>query len=392
MHLIDWIIVAVPMIFVLYMGFRCKKYIKGVSDFLTAGRVAGRYVICVAGAEAAMGLITLVAMFESYYQSGFAFSFWWSLAAPVSIIMSLTGYCIYRYRETRAMTMGQFLEIRYSRNFRLFAGILQSISGIINYALFPAIGARFIVYFCDLPINIEVFGWVFPTFALLMAIFLGTAVLLAALGGQVSIIVTNCLQGIMSYPMYAIIVGFIIYKYSWSNDMAPAILDRPEGLSMINPFDIAQLRDFNLFYVLVGIFGNILNRMSWSGTQGFNASAKNAHEQKIGSILGAWRSGFSTMMFVLLALVAYMYLNSDKFAGGTYGADACRMELATKAINDIISGDNKATIRKELIAYINTGEKKHELTAMIAKGKARDTKIAADREKLKYNGPANKKK
>ncbi|HNX26626.1 MAG TPA: sodium:panthothenate symporter, partial [Phycisphaerae bacterium] len=94
MQLIDWIIVAIPLFIVLYVGIKTQKYVKGVSDFLTAGRVAGRYVICVAGGEAAMGLVSLAAMFENYYKSGFAYSFWSRLATPIGIVMALTGYCI----------------------------------------------------------------------------------------------------------------------------------------------------------------------------------------------------------------------------------------------------------------------------------------------------------
>lgn len=216
MHWIDWLIVCVPLLAVAFIGYRTQRYVKGVSGFLTAGRVAGRYVICVAGAEASMGLISLVAMFEAYYRSGFAYSFWSAIAAPIGIIMGLTGYCVYRFRETRAMTLGQFLEIRYNRAFRIFAAVLQSISGIINYALFPAVGARFLVYFCDLPLEVTVGGWVFPTFALVMALFLAIAVFVATAGGQITIMTTDCVQGILSYPLYAIIVGFIVFRLAIS--------------------------------------------------------------------------------------------------------------------------------------------------------------------------------
>jgi solute:Na+ symporter, SSS family len=115
MHWIDWLIVGVALVVPIAIGIRAKKYVKGVSDFLSAGRVAGRYVLNVASGEACMGVVGLVAVFELYYQSGFVYGFWGSFAAPIMIMLGLTGYCISRFRETRAMTLGQFLEIRYSR-------------------------------------------------------------------------------------------------------------------------------------------------------------------------------------------------------------------------------------------------------------------------------------
>ena len=353
MHWIDWLLVLVPLVFVVCVGLRAKRYVKGVADFLTAGRVAGRYVLCVSGGEAGMGLISLVAIYESYYQSGFAYGFWGGLATPIFLVLGLSGYCVYRFRETRAMTVGQFLEIRYSRRFRLFAGVLQSVSGVINYALFPAVGARFIVYFCGLPIETEIFGLFFPTFALIMAAFLSLEAFVAIKGGQITTIVTNCVQGLLSYPLYLVMVVFVLVKFSWFNDMAPAILDRPPGKSLINPFDIGQLRDFNLLYVLIGIMSGFINRMGWSGNQGYAVSAKSAHEQKLSGVLGTWRSGFEGMMFLLLAIVGLTYLNSDKYQDGPRGAVACRTELAVKAVNDVVSGDALASTRKEVIDYIN---------------------------------------
>ena len=352
MHLVDWLIVALPLILVLYVAFQAQKFVKGVSDFLAAGRVAGRYVVAVASGEASMGLISVVALFEAYYNSGFAYSFWNQLYVPVGMLMVLTGYCIYRYRETRAMTMGQFFEMRYSRSFRIYAASLQSLSGVVNYAIFPAVGARFLIYYCDLPLQVNLFGWVFPTFALVMALFLSAAVLVVSLGGQITIMVTDCILGILSYPLYAIVVIAVLVKFSWSGDMAPTLLDRPPGESMLNPFDIDKLRNFNLFYIFVGLFSNVFNRMAWSGTQGYNAAAINAHEQKMGAVLGTWRAGFSAMMIVLLAVVGYTYMNNDRFAAG---ALAARQELTWKAVNDVAQAPQFGGIKREVRDYLDTG-------------------------------------
>jgi Na+/proline symporter len=384
MHWIDWTLVLVPLVFVVYVGLRAKRYVRGVADFLTAGRVAGRYVLCVSGGEAGMGLISLVAVYESYYQSGFAYGFWGSLATPIFLILGLSGYCVYRFRETRAMTTGQFLEIRYSRRFRLFAGVLQSVSGVINYALFPAVGARFIVYFCGLPVETEILGLAFPTFALVMAIFLSLEAFVGIKGGQITTIVTNCVQGLLSYPLYLVMVLFVIVKFSWFQDMAPAILDRPPGKSLINPFDIGQLRDFNLLYVLIGIISGFVNRMGWSGNQGYAVSAKNAHEQKLSGVLSTWRSGFEGMMFLLLAIVGLTYLNSDKYQDGPRGAVACRTELAIKAVNDVATGETLAPARKEVIDYLNTGTITPELQTMLDRTAAIKVKEEAERAKIRY--------
>ena len=104
MYWLDWILIWIPLLIVVFAAFKSQKYVKGVADFLSAGRIAGRYVVSVASGEAGMGLISVVAIMEMYYRSGFAISFWGTLTAPISMILGLVGFCTYRFRETKAMS------------------------------------------------------------------------------------------------------------------------------------------------------------------------------------------------------------------------------------------------------------------------------------------------
>ena len=108
----DWLIVILPVAFIMYAGWYIRRYIVGVSDYLACGRLCRRYVSTTSGMANALGLVTLAAYIESSYQTGFAVGFWSKLMGPMLVLLSLTGYCTYRFRETRALSLGQFLEMR----------------------------------------------------------------------------------------------------------------------------------------------------------------------------------------------------------------------------------------------------------------------------------------
>jgi len=52
MHLIDWLMLILPSLAVVYIAWRTHNYTKGVAGFLAGGRVAGRYVVAVSSGEA----------------------------------------------------------------------------------------------------------------------------------------------------------------------------------------------------------------------------------------------------------------------------------------------------------------------------------------------------
>ena len=223
MHPIDWLLFALPVAFVIFVALRAQRYVHGVADFLSAGRIARRYTLCVASGEANFGLITLLGALEGYYNSGFAYSFWGAIIAPVGMVLGLVGFCNYRFRETRAMTMGQFFEMRYNRPFRTVASFVQALYGVLNYAIFPAVGARFLMYFLRLPVSFHVLGLEVSTFAALMLLALGLACFIACAGGQITIMATDCVQGILSYPIYLAVAAFLLLKFSWRRARASSI-------------------------------------------------------------------------------------------------------------------------------------------------------------------------
>lgn len=355
MHWIDWVIVIVPVVFVLGMAIYAKKYVRGVADFLAAGRVAGRYVICVGDLQAGLSVITLIALCESEYQCGMAMGLWNKLVVPVSIFMALTGYCLYRYRQTKCLSIGQFLELRYNRPFRIVAAFIRTVAEMITNAIGPAVAARFFIYFIGLPHTVNIFGCNVSTFGIVMVVVLSMAMLVIWPGGRISLLVTDAIQGLMGYPIFVIFTCFVLSEVSWANDVAPVMMDRAPGESFINPMDISSLRDFNLFALIVTIIGTILNRAAWIGNDTTN-SGRNAHEQKMAGILGAWRSGFAYVMLTLLALFMVTVMLSSRFAGE---AREIRVDLVSHVSKEVIP-DKK--VREEILSSVKKiPEAKHTI-------------------------------
>ena len=350
MSFLDWLIVAIPFGVVIAIGVMAQRYTRNVADFLAAGRQAGRYLLSVAEGTAGMGLISVVGLFEMQYNSGYALDFWNGFMVLITLILTLTGFMIYRYRETRVLTMAQFFEVRYSRGFRIFAGTLAFLSGVMNYALFPAVGSRFMIYYCGLPDYFQIGPLQVNTFGFLMALFLSIALFIVLSGGQITTMVTDCCQGIFGYFGYTVIVIVILCLFSFS-DIETAVLSRPEGKSFFNPFNIDKLESFNLLYILIGMFGAVYNRNAWLGSQGYMCAAANPHEQKMAGVLGVWRSGFNYLMLMLLVIGAYTFLNAPAYSDQ---AAAVTGELAARITPESVGGMEQTalTLRHQMLVPV----------------------------------------
>ena len=321
MHLLDWLIVLLPVAVVIAIALHTRRYLRSVADFVAGGRHAGRYLLCTARSEMGAGAVAYVSYFEFFQHSGFAVRWWSLLSVPVGLILTITGFVLYRFRQTRALTLAQFFEIRYSRRFRLFTGGLALFSGLLNFGIIPVIGARFMVYFLECPQGLSLFGFMVPTYLVVMACSLTACTLFTVAGGQITVMITDCVQGVISQIFYVIIAVAVLITFSWPHTRA-VLLAHPAGQSMVNPFDSYSVKDFNLWFVLMGLVSGVYGTMAWQNSAGFNSAAATPHESRMGAILGSWRAFALSTMMILLAVCALTYLGEPAGAASVAQASA----------------------------------------------------------------------
>ncbi len=314
MHWIDWLIPIALFLGLLWALIGCQRYVRSTADFLVASRCAGRYILSIASGIAAVGAISIIASFQQYFVAGFVPDWWALLSGPINLLLAVTGWVYYRFRETRCMTLAQFLEVRYSRNFRIFTGILAWVSGLINYGIFPAVSVKFFLYYCHIPTYyVHGIDIVYPS---VMFCMLGLGALFAICGGQISIMVTDFIQGVFCNVAFLAIMIYMYFAFSWSDIFDPILAycqGHPNG-SLINPFRTSEVEDFNIYFFLIGIASSFYVAGVWQGTAGFNAAARTPHEAKMARFLGTWRGIMQLMLFLFIPIAAFAILHNPKFA------------------------------------------------------------------------------
>ena len=369
LSIIDWIIVLVVFVGMVLSVNSTKGLMKSVTDFLSAGRAAGRYLLSISGGIAGLGAISTVMFLEMGYIAGFSLSWWGLSQGIILLLLTMSGWVIYRFRSTRCLTLSQFFEKRYSRNFRIFTGIVAFVAGIINFGIFPAVGAQFFMQFCGFPNHISGF----PVYPLVMIILLSIALYFVYSGGQIAVIIADFFQGIFAMFVLLIVVLYLFFTVSWSQvsealEETPLklaqeeileleinkdflamdseaqkskiedIKERYENSSKINPFKTSHVEDFNFWYFLIGIIGVMYGSLSWQGQQGYNSSATSAHEAKMSSVLGGFRGMSQGLFFFAVPVLIYVFMNHEDYQSINASVTETLSQLDTETLRSQMRG------------------------------------------------------
>jgi len=186
---LDWTVIILYFVFVLGIGWALKKYMKGASDFLEAGRSLPAWVTGLAFISANLGAMEVIGMAGSGAKYGMTtVHFYWIGAIPAMIFLAL--FMMPFYYNSKARSVPEYLKFRFdekTRGVNAFSFALMTI--FASGAAMSALGKL-----CE-----QLFGWPFTLTIIISAVII---LIYIYLGGLTSAIYNEVLQ------FFLIVIGF----------------------------------------------------------------------------------------------------------------------------------------------------------------------------------------
>lgn len=255
---IDWLIVGVYLLGSLVIGVYAHRYVGRLDDYLVAGRTLKLNLGVATMIASELGLVTLMYMGQQGFKGGPA-----AIHIAVAyflgvVVIGLTGFTVYRLRATGVMTVPEFYERRYNRVVRWVGGVILAVSGILNMGIFLQVDAKFVVAVTGLDV-IPATGWeAGPALIWVMAGMMTIVLVYTALGGMVSVVVTDLFQFIVLALGMAIVTLCAVSRIGWSEVFST--LERLRGEPAFNPL---ASEDYGWAYVAWMVFMSLAAGSLW---------------------------------------------------------------------------------------------------------------------------------
>ncbi len=203
---LDGAIAVLSLVATLWVGVRVKRYVGTIEDYLVASRGMGLYVGAASLVSTEVGIITYMYQAQLGFVAGFSAFVVGLITLAVCLLVGRTGFVVARLREMEILTVPEYFERRYGRAVRVLAGVLMAVGGSLNLGIFPVIEARFLAVVTGIPARY--LGWT-------MAGLLLVALAYTALGGMVSLIVTNYVQYVFLAAGTIVVTLACLRTVSW---------------------------------------------------------------------------------------------------------------------------------------------------------------------------------
>ncbi len=268
---VDWSIIVVYLVGCMAAGLWMRRFVRGVQDFAVAGREMDVNLGIASLAATELGLVTIMYTAQLGYEKGFAGATIGVIICVAMWLVGRTGFVIGPLRDAGVMTIPELFEKRFSPRVRWLAGLFVVLGGLLNMGIFLRLGGEFLVHATGLPP-----GWL----EWIMTGLLGLVLLYTALGGMLSVLVTDYLQflvmGLGIVVTSVLVIGFI----GWSDLLAGLDAAWTAGQLKAHPYNPVHESSFGWGYILWQFIFQIAAVTTWQTQISRVLSARDASTAK----------------------------------------------------------------------------------------------------------------
>lgn len=307
MTIVSWVIFFVFFSMLVASALWSRRFVKDVASFLVAGRKTGMWLGLSNNFSGGLGLVTIAFVAQQGFSNGVGYIWLILLQSVLAIVVfGFFGFGIQRLRASKAMTPGQYHEMRFSRGVRLLVGIVCGIGGVLNMAIFPITGAKFLTYFLDWPLSVVAFGADVPIIHLITGVMIFLAVCFAVICGQVGVIITDYLQSIViAIGLFGLI--FLIYRTLGISTMQQT-LESNMGAAAFNPLVSSEYGWQWFVWVAASA---ICGPFCFGPAMSRNASATNSKVVRLTALVAAFLTNGKTMLMLILGVGALVFFGAE---------------------------------------------------------------------------------
>lgn len=235
----------------LAIGIYVHRYLRGMSEFLVAGRTLRTWLGAATLIGSELGLVTAMYAAQKGFSGGFSSFHIGLIAGIVTLGVGWTGFLVVPLRERGILTIPEFYEQRFgTRRIRILGGSLLAGAGILNMGLYLHAGAVFVSGITG--------GVDAVTLKLVMTGLIALVLVYTCLGGMLSVILTDYVQFVILSLGLLLACGIAFSQLGWQRlvDTVRAV----HGDAGTNPFD-GEI--FGPSYVLWMAFLGIVSCAVW---------------------------------------------------------------------------------------------------------------------------------
>jgi solute:Na+ symporter, SSS family len=363
--LLDSAIAALSLVATLWIGLRVKRYVGTIEDYLVANRGMGLYVGAASLLSTEVGIITYMYQAQFGFVAGFSAFVVGVITLAVCLLVGRTGFVVSRLREMEILTVPEYFERRYSRAVRVLAGVLMALGGSLNLGIFPIIEARFLAIVTGIPS--QHLGWT-------MAALLVIALVYTAIGGMVSLIVTNYVQYVFLALGTVIVTLACLRETGWSG-MVRTVEDHMGG----HGFD--PIADLGLGFILWQLLLWVALMTVWQSVAMRTFSTRDsATGKKMFTLTGFLFLGRAVIPMVWgIAALAFFWGRADRLVAPASGSPAARLEQVEAGLDRTFRRDLEQGRLERTLPQVDLLERLAREEKSRAPGAARIEERARDR-------------